>query len=164
MISEKISYLGYSICFNNITLGTNLRYYNQAVEGYETLDAFTGNLGVIWQNTIFTHGFIYSNITHSTVKNIELPSIYKYECLINPYEKISFAFSFEKERDFDMRYGFAAKQYIHDLCSIATGYITNPGQFSAGISIMFSKMTISYGIRTHEYLGYTQAVGVNYGF
>jgi hypothetical protein len=161
-ISDKVFYLGYAYRFYNLSVGTNVRYYSQTIDEYETLDAFTANIGAIWQNKLITHGITYSNISHSSKENIDLPSVFKYECLVSPFEKTNFAVSFEKEKDFELRYAFAVTQKITNAFLLSTGFISNPSQFSAGLTVKISKIEVSYGMRTHNELGYTQAVGVTY--
>jgi hypothetical protein len=162
-ISDRTIYLGYAKrLLDMIQLGSNLRYYSQKVEGYESLDAMTLNVGVIWENDIFTHGLSYSNVSHTTVKGIELPSIVKYECMISPFERLNFAISAEKEMNFDIRYGVGVSQKITDMFVVYTGFLNNPGQFSAGLALTVNKVEIGYGIRTHKELDWTQAVGIKY--
>ena len=164
VISEKIGYIGYFYGWNSINIGANIRYYTQEIEGYDRLDAFTGNLGIIWENKYFTNGFSFSNITNSRVKNIEIPSVFKYECLVKPFEDTAFAIGLEKENGFEMRYSFSGRQNITDGFLLYTGFITNPSQFSAGLRININKIGVLYGIRTHQYLDYTQGIGMVYEF
>ena len=164
IISEKIGYIGYFYGWNNINIGGNIRYYTQEIEGYDRLDAFTGNLGIIWENKYFTNGFSFSNITNSSVKNIDIPSVWKYEALVTPFQKTAFALGLEKEKGFEMRYSFSGRQNITENFLIYTGFLANPSQFSAGLRIDINKIGVLYGVRTHQYLDYTQAVGVVYEF
>ena len=161
-ISDRVIYLGYSKRIREVQLGANIRYYSQKVAGYDLLDAFTFNVGAIWENNIFTHGVSYSNISHTTSRSIELPSVFKYECKISPFEKTNFAVSLEKETYFDMRYGFGVSQKIADILFVNSGFLTNPSQFSAGIIVKVNKIEIGYGIRTHRDLNWTHAIGVRY--
>ena len=163
-ISDKIIYLGYSQSIRTISIGGNIRYYSQSVERYEQLDVFTGNIGAVWEYKIFRHGFSLSNITNASIKNIAIPSVYKYECMLSPLQSTDFAFSFEKENNFEMRYSFAVKQRIAETLVINSVFISNPSQFSGGVCVTISKLSISYGMRTHEYLDYTQSIGVTYRF
>ena len=161
-ISDKVFYIGYSKLFSNISLGTNLRYYNQQIKGYKHLDAVTLNLGLIWHNEILTHGMTYSNISHSTSKGISLPTTLKYECMITPIEKTNFGVSFEKEKNFEMRYAFSVSRQLLNMFSVNTGFINNPNQFSAGVIISIQRFDVSLGMRTHRELGYTKAIGILY--
>ena len=161
-ISDKTLYLGYSKKFNNLSLGSNVKYYNQSVSGYSTLDTFTLNMGAIWNVNTFTHGFTYSNITNTSKSGINLHTVVKYECMITPIDTTKFAVSFEKERYFDMRYAFAVSHNINNLLVLSTGFISNPNQFSAGLLFIVSNLEISVGIKTHQYLRLTQAIGLVY--
>ena len=161
-ISDKIFYLGYTKSINQLSLGANVRYYHQSIENYHSLDAFTVNLGIIWQNRNITHGLTYSNLSHTSKNGIYLPTLYKYEFMISPIEKTNFALSLEKEKDFDLRYAFAVSREIASIFSINTGFITNPNQFSVGVMVKMNDFDVSIGVRTHSQLGYTQAIGVVY--
>ncbi|MCL1827730.1 MAG: hypothetical protein FWG20_06790 [Candidatus Cloacimonetes bacterium] len=163
-ISEKTFYAGYVYDIHDIILGGNVRLYHHAVEGYDTITACTGNIGAIWQNSIFTHGVTYSNITQTANKTIQLPSVFKYECAVTPFDKTAFGVSFEKEKDFDIRYAIAVKQEIYEGLHLSTGAVNHPNQLSAGLSVKIKDISVSYAVQTHEYLDYTQAVGVLYRF
>ena len=164
IISEKIGYIGYYYGWDNINMGLNIRYFSQEIAGYDRLEAFTGNLGIIWENEYFTNGFTYSNITNSSVQNIEIPSVWKYEGLFIPFEKTAFGIGLEKEKGFEMRYSFSVRQSITDTFLLYTGFLSNPSQFSAGLGININRVGVIYGVRTHEYLDYTQGIGVVYEF
>ena len=111
---------------------------------------------------MFTHGLSYSNVSHTTTKGIELPSLLKYEMVFAPFDKTKFAISIEKERHFDERYSFGVSQYISDSLVINTGFLNNPNQFSAGLVVKLNKIEIGYGIRTHTELNMTHAIGVRW--
>jgi len=161
-MSDRVYYLGYLKQIKDISLGISGRYYSQKIDGYSQLDAFTGVVGAIWNINSLTHGLSFSNITHTTTQHIELPSVFKYECMVTPFESTQFAVSVEKEKAFDMRYSFGARHNVFSILSISTGFITNPGQFSAGCSVLIKQFEVNYGMRTHAELGYTQAVGMMY--
>ena len=163
-ISEKTLYLGYAKSINNISLGANIKYYNQGINNYDTLDAFTLNVGAIWEIGAFCHGMSYSNISHTSRAGIDLPTIFKYECMIMPFEKTRFALSLEKERGFEMKYCFAVSHELTNNLKINTGFGSHPAQFSAGMYLELNPIDVSVGIRTHGELGFTQAVGIIYGF
>jgi hypothetical protein len=163
-ISDKVFYLGYQKNILGLTWGVNTRLYSQAIEGYDTLNSSTINVGFVWENKIITHGVSYSNVFFTKKEELELPSVFKYECLISPLEKTAFAVSFEKEADFAMRYAFAVSQKITKILSVTTGFLTNPSQFSAGAGIIINHLEVNYGMRTHAELSYTQGVGVKYNF
>ncbi|MCL2064293.1 MAG: hypothetical protein FWG98_07975 [Candidatus Cloacimonetes bacterium] len=163
-ISDKLFYLGYNKNINNLTFGANIKYYNQSIQGYDTLDAFTLNIGAIWTIRAFNHGLSYSNVSHTSKVGIDLPTLFKYECMIIPFDKTKFALAVEKEKNFEMRYAFAASHKLSSIISINSGFITNPSQFSAGFVISINDLDISVGVRTHGQLGYTQAAGIAYGF
>jgi len=161
-ISDKVLYLGYSKRIREIQFGTNVRYFAQKATGYNLLDAFTLNVGALWENGMFTHGITYSNISHTTRRGIELPSVFKYECKVAPFEKTDFAIALEKETRFDMRYGFGVSQKIADILFVNSGFLTNPSQLSAGMIVKVNKLEIGYGMRTHRELNWTHAIGVKY--
>jgi hypothetical protein len=162
LISDNIIYLGYSRRLANISLCFTARYFNQRVTGYDRLDAFTLNLGAIWVTSLFTHGLSYSNVTNSSIGTIPLPNIFKYEVMISPLQNTDFALSFEKEVNYKERLAFAVSHNIQDIFIISTGFISNPGQFTAGMCISVRKIRVSFGIRTHLYLGVTSALSIMY--
>jgi hypothetical protein len=88
--------------------------------------------------------------------------VFKYESKITVFEGNAFAFSFEKERGFDLRYGFGVSQNITEMLVVNSGFLSNPSQFSAGVVIKMNKKEIGYGLRTHDELDWTHAVGVGY--
>ena len=161
-ISDRVFYLGYTRKIRELHIGANVRHYYQKVTEYDSVDAFTLNVGAIWQNMMFTHGLSYSNVSHTTTKIIELPSLIKYEMLVAPFDKTNFAISMEKERHFDMRYGFGVSQHIGDSLVINSGFLNNPNQFSAGLVGKLNKIEIGYGVRTHTELSMTHAIGVRW--
>jgi len=163
-ISDRVYYLGYSKQIYDLSLGISGRYYSQKIDEYKRLDAVTGVVGAIWSVNNISHGLSFSNMTHTTKEQIELPSAFKYECMVFVFENTRFAVALEKEKSFDMRYSFGANHRVFDLLSLSTGFITNPGQFSAGCSVSIDNFTVNYGMRTHQELGYTQAVGVLFRF
>jgi len=163
-VSDRVFYLGYTKQISELQIGGNVRHYYQKVGDYDTIDAFTLNIGAIWQNMMFTHGLSYSNISHTTTKGIELPSFIKYELMVTPFDKTNFAISMEKERHFDLRYGFGASHYVADYLVINTGFLNNPNQFSAGLVAKLNKIEIGYGVRTHTELDLTHAIGVRWLF
>jgi hypothetical protein len=157
-----VIYLGYSKRIREIQLGTNIKYFYQKVKGYDSLDAFTLNIGALWENNLFTHGFSYSNISHTAKHGLELPSVFKYECKVLPFENTSFAISFEKETGFEARYGFGASQNnVTEILAINTGFLNNPSQFSAGFVVKVNKSEVGYGVRTHRELNWTHAIGIS---
>ena len=164
IIDDKAIYIGYSKSLNNISLGISAKYYHFGIKDYESINGFTAGIGAVWVYDIFTHGLSYSNITNTNIKGIDLPNVFKYECLISPFDNTRFGFAFEKEKSFEMRYAFAANQEVSKYLYIMTGFITNPSQFSAGFTCVIGQVEISYGFRTHAQLGYTQAVGVGWVF
>ena len=161
-MSDKILYAGYGKELNNITIAANVKYYNQSIDTYKTLNTFTLNLGSIWKMGIFSHGLSYSNITHTSTSGIALPTVVKYECSILPFDSTNFAFSLEKEKGFDIRYGFGALHKVSKIFSLNTGFLSNPNQFTAGMIVTVNSIDFSIAMRTHQFLGYTQAVGVVY--
>ena len=164
IIDDKVVYIGYSKNLNNISLGISARYYHFGIKGYDSIDTFTTGIGAVWGYDIFTHGLSYSNITNTNTKGIDLPSVFKYECLISTFDNTRFGIALEKEKSFEMRYAFAANQEINKYLYIMSGFITNPNQFSAGFTCVIGQVEISYGFRTHAQLSYTQAVGVGWRF
>ena len=163
-IKNNIFYTGFSRKFYDISLGTNFKYFQQSVQDYNQLNAYSLNLGVFWENKIFTHGLTYNNLTNSKTRNIKIPNIFKYECMISGSDRINFALSFEKEKHFDFRYAFAVKTVIHPVLNVFSGFISNPDQYSAGLEIFISKISVNYAIRTHRDLDYTHAMGIYYKF
>ena len=162
IIDDKVIYLGYNKNIYGISLGISGRYYHFGINGYENINTFTSGIGAVWENNIFTHGLSYSNITHTKVNGVELPSVFKYECMISPFEKTRFGLAVEKEKSFEMRYAFATNHKMSKYFYFSSGFITKPNQFCAGFTCTVTAIEISYGIKTHHELGYTQAVGVLY--
>jgi hypothetical protein len=163
-IADYVFFLGYSHEFENLSVGANVRYYYQRITGYDSLNGFTLNVGAIWQQRMLTHGLSFSNLTNTRIREISLPSLFKYEIKLTPLENTSFALAFESELGYKERIAFAVLQNITEALTITTGFISNPGQFSAGVSISISNIHVSYGVRTHNPLGNTHALGIKYLF
>jgi len=161
-IGDRVIYLGYSKDVSTVSLGISGRYYSQKIDEYSQLDTFTGVVGAIWRIDNLTNGLSFSNFTHTTADGIRLPSVFKYELMVTPFEHTQFAMAIEKEKEYDMRYAFGVRHTILEILNISTGFINNPAQFSAGMSIKVKNMEVNYGMRTHSELGYTQAVGLGY--
>jgi len=161
-ISDRVFYLGYSKEIRTVSLGISGRYYSQKVDEYSSLDTFTGVVGAVWKVDNLTNGLSFSNFTHTKVDGIQLPSVFKYELMVTPFESTQFALAIEKEKGYEMRYAFGARHNILKILSISTGFINNPAQFSAGLGVTIKNVEVNYGMRTHAELGYTQAVGVVY--
>ena len=161
-ISNNTMYLGYSRDIQDISIGSNIRYYNQKITNYNTLEAYTINIGLIWKNNKLTHGISYNNLTHTATKTIDLPVAFKYECLIKPIENTNFAISLMKENNFEIRYAFGVSREIGKTLVVTTGFINNPSVFSLGLSVNINNLSVKYGAKTHNELGYTQAIGINY--
>jgi hypothetical protein len=161
-IRDNVFHLGYSKSYANISVGTNISYYVQGIIGYDTLQAFTLSIGTVWNTRQLVHGFSFSNLTHTEIKTISLPSVFKYELKVAPLENTDFAVSFQKEIDYRERLAFAVSQNILDIITISTGFINNPGQFTAGFDVSVGHIGLSYGVRTHTTLGLTTALGIKY--
>jgi hypothetical protein len=161
LVSDHVYFAGYTKAFHELSIGFNTRWYHQTIDGYNTLNAFTINVGAIWENQLFSHGVSFSNVSHTSTDGILIPSIYKYECALSSFVHTSFAFAVEKERNYDIRYGFGVKQDITQNLTICSGMITESNQFSAGIIVKINKINVSCAMRTHGELGLTQAVGVH---
>jgi hypothetical protein len=164
IITDRVYYAGYAKHLPNLSIGLTGRCYHHGVTDYDVIYTFTAGIGAIWKNDIWTHGLTYTNITQTTVRNIELPTVYKYECMLIPIEKTRFAFSVEKEKSYDMRIGMGVRQEIAESLYVFTGFLTQPAQFSAGMTLALRDIEIGYGMRTHGHLGMTQAVGVGYRY
>jgi hypothetical protein len=161
LVSDHVYFAGYTKSFHDLSLGINTRWYHQSISGYDAINALTIGVGAIWENQLFTHGVSFSNVSHTNIDGIALPSIYKYECALSPFEFTDFALAVEKEKNYSLRYSFGVKQVITQILTICSGMITEPNQFSAGIIVKVNKVDVNCSMRTHGELGWTQAVGLH---
>jgi len=78
--------------------------------------------------------------------------------------RVSILFVDVEKRLYEKRlnYYFGHHFQIGNTAVVGTGYLTNPVRCSAGVSLVFGRMAVSYAFITHPYLGLEHHFGVSY--
>jgi len=111
----------------------------------------------------------------TTVKNLnapkigeakdELPQVVTTGLAGLLHENFTIAAEWEQDIKYDgaLKFGLQAKP-IQSIALLA-GYVSNPGQITAGLSIIFNKIYIEYGTIAHNDVGlFTHQLGVGFNF
>ncbi len=106
------------------------------------------------------------------LQNINAPSIGKSqeplpqaiytEVLITPSETLITVFGWEQDTEYSGRFKFGTEYKALPWLSISSGFITNPGQGTAGISVYIKNLGLYYGASTHPELGLSHWFGMGF--
>jgi len=109
----------------------------------------------------------------STLKNFNFPKISKTKeslpqiitsgviGIIN--DKLSIATEWEQDIEYEGALKFGAQYSLLNQLLISTGYISNPGQFTAGLSIKLNNIYFEYGTVAYIDLGlFTHQLGIGF--
>jgi hypothetical protein len=150
---------------SNFFVGASITVYNLVIKNYGSASAFgiTGS----WQmsiNEYLTWSGALQNINAPSIGKTEepLPQVIYTECLISPSEKLITVFGWEQDTEYSGRFKFGTEYKVFPWLSISSGFISNPGQGTAGISVYIKNVGLYYGASTHPELGLSHWFGLGF--
>lgn len=163
--SENMLVLSVSNSFKDkLYYGINAILYQLKIDNYGT------------DHTIGITGSIRFNINQSwdwvsTARNINFPKISSTRenlprvvttgFIGSLYNKITIAAEWEQDIDFDGTLKFGVMLKAIDQLYISAGYLSNPGQFTAGICLNIKKIYVEYGTIAYNDIGlFTHQLGI----
>lgn len=147
-----------------LNYGVNILVYQLKIDNYGT-DHTIGITGSIRYNINKSWDWV------STVRNINLPKIGSTKEALprivttgfvgSIYEKITIAAEWEQDIDFEGSLKFGVMLKPIDQLYISVGGLSNPGQFTAGISLNINKLYFEYGTIAYNDIGlFTHQLGI----
>jgi hypothetical protein len=91
-----------------------------------------------------------------------LPQIIHTGVSILPSDKFMMVFGWEQDTEYTGRFKFGTEYTVFPWMSLLGGFISNPGQGTAGISIYLQNLGFHYGASTHPELGLSHWFGMGY--
>jgi hypothetical protein len=91
----------------------------------------------------------------------KLPQVVTTGFVVKMHEIITFATEWEQDLEYDgaVKFGISVEPIKH--LGISVGYISDPGQLTAGLSIKLNKIYFEYGTITYNDLGlFTHQLGI----
>lgn len=149
---------------SKLAYGVNVTVYQLNIDNYGT-DHTVGITGSIRYKISNSWNWV------STARNINFPKIgstkEKLPRVITTgfigtiYDKVTVATEWEQDIDFDGTLKFGAMFKPIKQLYITVGYLSNPGQFTAGISLNFNKLYFEYGTIAYNDIGlFTHQLGI----
>lgn len=159
---ESVSTLSISYSYLDLSVGSSLRYLYNSVENYSSDQAFTSDVGILWQNENISSGLSILNVTQSKFLEVDLPVVYLLESCYKITDKSKLSIGLEKETDFDFSFKIAGRYDMYKALTILTSYQFQPDRIGVGAVFKLRNFNISYSVRTHQYLPLSHYISLGY--
>lgn len=161
---ENLITAGYSYNYlNKFFAGAAVCFRTVSIKNYGADNSFYLNLGGLYYVTKnFRLAFSAHNVNRSTFGNDKdnIPLVFNSGFSYDILNNLTFNFAFEK----DVRYNFSIRSGIEfnlfDYISLRTGFMNEPSQYSAGVGINYSMISLDYALFFHNDLGLTHQAGL----
>lgn len=166
LYSESISYLAAGVALKEkFNLGASLAVYNLSIKNYGS--AFSLGITGSWQisiNEYLTWSGSLQNVNAPSIGKAKdpLPQIIYSEVSIYPAGNMMTVFGWEQDTEYSGRFKFGTEVKVFPWLSFSGGFISNPGQGTAGISIYVKNLGLYFGASTHPELGLSHWFGMGY--
>ena len=164
--SESITYLAAGKTIKDrINLGISLAGYSLRIKNYGSAAAI--GITASWQmhiNENFTWSGSLQNFNAPSIglSKDPLPQIIHTGVSIMPSDKFMTVFGWEQDTEYTGRFKFGTEFKVFPWMSLLGGFVSNPGQGTAGISIYLQNLGLHYGASTHPTLGLSHWFGMGY--
>lgn len=147
---------GLAVCFHTVSIknygSDNTIYIN------------IGGLFYLEDNLRF--GFSCHNINRATFGNEKdnIPLTFNTGLSYDVFDELTFNFALEKDIRFNYSVRGGIEYNLLNHISLRTGFMNEPSQYSAGIGITYSSVSLDYAFFTHSDLGATHQAGLIISF
>jgi hypothetical protein len=150
--------------WERLSLGLAASYLSVSPTGFESLDALSLDLGLVWRLDAFSSSIAYKNILEARLEDTPLPVVVLWETGWRLSDKTLIGVGWEKEKGFDFCFKFASLYNVSRVFQISAGYQYEPDRLGLGAKFNLNRKIIGYGVRTHAVLGLTHHVTLSYLF
>jgi len=159
---ENNAMIGVNYCYKSFTIGTNLRFVNTDVEGFNNSRTVLFDSGLMWNQGPVSTAFAIRNVTQSGFDSIIFPVVFLWESCCKVTDKGRFSFGLEKEDDFDFSLKASGSYDLFPILTLLTSYQYEPDRIGFGLVFKVAKLKLIYSVRTHQYIGLTHYISINY--
>jgi len=159
---ENIVNLAVNYHLQNFSFGLNFRHLYNRIENYQKDSSIIFDAGLKWENNKINTGFSVRNFLQSSFLNEQLPVFYLWETCYNISTKSKISIGLEKQTDFDFSLKIAGSYNFFNMLTLLTSYQYEPDRIGIGAIFNLKKTTITYSIRTQQYLDLTHYISVGY--
>lgn len=152
---------------NKVFVGIAINFHTVSIENYGNDNALYINLGGLYYLTpSFRLGFSILNLNRATFgkEKDNIPQIFNTGFSYEVRNDLTVNIAMEK----DIRYNYSLRGGIEfnltDYLSLRSGFSNEPSQYSAGLGINYSFVSLDYAFFTHKDLGLTHQAGLIISF
>lgn len=152
---------------NMVFAGVAVNFHTVSIENYGQDNTLSLNLGGLYYLTpSFRLGFSILNLNRATFgkEKDHIPQIFNTGFSYDVHNDLTFNVAIEK----DIRYNYSLHGGIEfnltDYLSLRSGFSNEPSQYSAGLGINYSFLSLDYAFFTHTDLGLTHQAGLIISF
>lgn len=165
---ENLITTGFSYNYlNKFFGGATICFHTVSIKNYGSDNAFYINIGGLYYLTeSFRIGFSCQNINRASFgsEKDNIPLTFRTGFSYDPLDELTFNFALEK----DIRYNYSIRggvdYNILNHISLRTGFMNEPSQYSLGIGVNYSFVSLDYAFFTHNDLGATHQAGLIISF
>jgi hypothetical protein len=151
--------------FDSLSIGYNFNIYHLKIKNYNQAATVGFSISALYKvNSSFRTGFIYENISESTLGNSSerLPINLALAFSFNPISRIELNFDIFKDNQFDFEYRAGLYYAFNDYFKLMAGFRSSVNSYSAGMRINKYNFNLIYAFIWHSELGISNSLGVGY--
>ncbi|MEE8341019.1 MAG: hypothetical protein V3R52_02870, partial [Candidatus Neomarinimicrobiota bacterium] len=163
--NESMFVLGFANSVKNrLTVGVNIILYQLKISDYGT--AHAQGLSVSMRYNINAKWYLVSTVRNINSPKLgsskdELPQVVTMGFIGTVHEIITIATEWEQDLEYTGAIKFGVNVKPLKATSFSIGYVSNPGQLTAGLSININKIYVEYGTIAYTGLGlFTHQFGI----
>ncbi len=154
--------LGSNYQYRDISVGALLRLLNNKVVNYHNEHRMLADIGLIWRQNKLMTGFALKNIFKTKMDHDLLPVVLVFEFNYKFNEYCSVSIGTEKEVDYEFTHKIASVYNLYQNFSLLASYQHEPQGIGAGFIVAVNRLSVSYGLLTHQYLSPSHYITVGY--
>lgn len=151
----------------NIYYGFNLHYMKLQISGYGSDFSFGVDLGfLIKMAPKLSWGFFATNLNRATMGRTDdlLPQTFCTGISMFPINDLILNLDIFKDSMFPLEFRCGIEYLLFHRIALRSGFSTEPAQFCAGFGFLFSRFEVDYAVTTHQNLGLTHHLSLQFQF
>jgi hypothetical protein len=152
---------------DSLAVGCKMDYYHLQIKNYNSASSYGVSLSAFYRvNKIFRTGFVYENITESTIgkSSEKLPVNLALAFSFNPIRSMELNFDIFKDNRFDFDYRAGLYYALNNWFKLMCGFRSLVNSYSAGMQIRKYRFDFVYAFSWHSELGVSNSLSVGYEF
>jgi len=141
-------------------VGVSVNYLLLKADGYERQDAFSLDLGLLWEKDKFKLGGVVKNLNQPRIGGDRVLRNYYLGVSYSTLEQISLTAGLYYDTEFEEQVQLGQETNLSDNLVLRFGFQTEPNRYSLGAGFAWTKLEIDYAFVNHPELGGSHIIGM----